>query len=126
MSSPQQRPALLSTFQDDPDMLELVEEFSRALPSRIEAIEAALAAREFPTLRRLAHQLKGAGAGYGFPSITGAAQAVENAVQGGAPAPGLVEKVAELSAICRSVESPGSEVAPAAASGASRAWHARS
>jgi PAS domain S-box-containing protein len=126
MSSPQQRPALLSTFQDDPDMLELVEEFSRALPARVEAIEAALSARDFEALRRLAHQLKGAGAGYGYPPITVAAQDVESAVHGDEPAPGLVERVAELSAICRSVEPLGGEVAPAAASGASRSWRARS
>jgi CheY-like chemotaxis protein/HPt (histidine-containing phosphotransfer) domain-containing protein len=117
-----------STFHDDPDMIELVEEFSRALPERIAAIESAFAARDFQTLRRLAHQLKGAGSGYGFPSITSTAQEVEGAIAGTTAAPDLAEKVAELIAVCRSVEAPhlGANAGAAAASGVSRSWHARS
>ena len=109
------RPALVSSFRDDPDMVELIDEFARALPARVEAIEAALSQRDFASLRRLAHQLKGAGSGYGYPSITDAAQLVESAVSASEPVALLSDKVAELCAICRSVSQPLAAVAEAAA-----------
>lgn len=58
-------------------------------------------------MRRLAHQLKGAGAGYGFPAVSQAAGDVEAALLGLGGAPEESElarvygKVQALLAICR-------------------------
>jgi len=65
-------------------MDELQEAFRARLPSRIDALEAALGAvGESPdgaeAVRRLAHGLKGSGTTFGFPEITAAAEAVEKA-----------------------------------------------
>lgn len=70
-----------SLFTRDPDMLELVELFVRDLPDRIDALCRAAAADDYQELAQLAHQLKGAGGGYGFPSITEAGARVEAAAK---------------------------------------------
>ena len=68
---------LRSQYADDPEMAELVDLFVDELPQRVEALRAAFDAGDAPSLRRLAHQLRGAGAGYGFPAIGEAAGEVE-------------------------------------------------
>lgn len=72
---------LVSEFHNDPDMLELIELFVEELPARVEVISQALAQRDHDKLLRLTHQLKGAGAGYGFPTISAAAAAVEHTIR---------------------------------------------
>lgn len=68
---------LLSELAGDADMAELIEMFVAELPERVAALRQALTERDFEALRRLAHQLKGAAGGYGFPSITEAAKDLE-------------------------------------------------
>jgi HPt (histidine-containing phosphotransfer) domain-containing protein len=97
---------LRSEFADDPEMSELVEQFVRELPSRLLALEAVWRAGDAQSLRRMAHQLKGAGSGYGFPGVSEAAADVESAIVswGDGPA-GVLEgvrgKVEALAAMCR-------------------------
>lgn len=69
---------LKSEFAGDPDMAELVEEFVTQLPERVNDVVNAFTGRRGTDLKRLAHQLKGAGGGYGFPTITDAAGKVES------------------------------------------------
>jgi HPt (histidine-containing phosphotransfer) domain-containing protein len=92
---------LLSEFANDVDMKEIVHEFVAELPERTAAIEAALASADKDTLRRFAHQLAGSGGGFGFPSITNAARAVEQSILERQPDGTLGERVAELVALCR-------------------------
>ena len=68
---------LTSLFADDPDMTELLTEFCQDLGVHAQTLEAALDCDDLVRLRRVAHQLKGAGGGYGFPQITEAAAEVE-------------------------------------------------
>lgn len=72
-----------SIYADDPDMQELVEEFVSELPERARRLEEILDEADLVELQRLAHQLKGAGGGYGFPQITEAAAALEMGLKGG-------------------------------------------
>jgi diguanylate cyclase (GGDEF)-like protein/PAS domain S-box-containing protein len=72
---------LVSTFADDPEMGEIVEQFAANLPAQVEAIGAALRLDDRQELRLLAHQLKGAAGGYGFPSLTEAAARLEASLQ---------------------------------------------
>lgn len=72
------RGPLLSEYATDADMAEVVEAFVAELPKRIEAINSAMAQSRATDLKRLAHQLRGAAPGYGFPSIGAAAAALED------------------------------------------------
>ena len=92
---------LHSDFADDPDMAELIDAFVDGLATTIAGIEAALASGRLDELARLAHQVKGAGGSYGFPSLTDAARAVEADVRSGAAADALEAKVEHLAALCR-------------------------
>jgi signal transduction histidine kinase/CheY-like chemotaxis protein/HPt (histidine-containing phosphotransfer) domain-containing protein len=95
------RERLVSTLEHDGDMKEIVLQFMRDLPDRSSAILRASEASDVETLKRLAHQLKGAAGGYGFPGITDAASAVEQAIADGVGARLLQHYVEELASLCR-------------------------
>ncbi len=95
-----------SAFEDDPDMLEIVCEFVHAFPDRMTALEDSLAKGDLLRLETLAHQLKGAGGGYGFPQITEASAELEQTVKEGAELPLIKEKLGQLFEILRAVAVP--------------------
>jgi histidine phosphotransfer protein HptB len=69
-----------SRLANDLAMADLVREFVGELPARVAALEHAAADLDWDAIRRLAHQLKGAGGSYGFPAITAAAAVVEKSL----------------------------------------------
>jgi signal transduction histidine kinase/CheY-like chemotaxis protein/HPt (histidine-containing phosphotransfer) domain-containing protein len=73
--------AIKSQFADDPEMSELIEAFITRLPEMADAMAQALANNCFDELRRLAHQLKGSGGGYGYPSLTQQARKLEDSAR---------------------------------------------
>jgi len=89
----------VSELADDPDVADMVEGFARAARARADALLAALADDDAPTMKRLVHHLKGAAGGYGFPSITEQARSVEAAFAGGDRAR-VASEVQSLSALC--------------------------
>lgn len=91
---------LLSEFAQDEDMVELVEMFVAELPDKIASIEKALAESDLTTLNQLAHQLKGAAGGYGFPSITDTAKQVEDMTKADADMEKLSSTIEELASLC--------------------------
>lgn len=68
-----------SEFSDDPDYSELLNFFVEALPERIWRLQELHVGGDVELLKELAHQLKGAGGGYGFPGMTEAARELESA-----------------------------------------------
>jgi len=76
---------IISEFAADPEMAELVDMFVGDLPQRVSKLEHLIDEHDIEGLRTLAHQLKGAAPGYGFPSIGAAAEAVESAVREAEP-----------------------------------------
>ncbi|MBW8884190.1 MAG: Hpt domain-containing protein [Planctomycetia bacterium] len=66
-----------STLTSDPDMAELLAMFVSELPERLVDIRQAAQGHNWQEVRRLAHQLRGAGGSYGFPLLTTAAGQVE-------------------------------------------------
>lgn len=94
---------LVSTLKDDADLKELVQQFARNLPERSSAMLRAYQAADVETLKRLAHQLSGSAGGYGFPTISEAARAVERAVGDRADEPSLQDHLNNLANICRRV-----------------------
>ena len=102
------QPALLSELHDDPDLAELVVAFTTGLPAKITRLEHAYMSGELVDLARLAHQLKGAAGGYGYPSISSAARDVEQHAKASVTANGtfdpgidLTQAVTQLLAQCR-------------------------
>jgi CheY-like chemotaxis protein len=94
---------IVSAFADDPDMTEVVERFVAALPTRVAEMQAAARNPDSAdTLRRLAHQMKGAAGGYGFPQITTAAARVEEALKD-QRRPEALRALDDLAALCARV-----------------------
>jgi HPt (histidine-containing phosphotransfer) domain-containing protein len=87
-------------------MAELLDLFLSELPKRVDSVMNAWETRELNTLRRLAHQLKGSCAGYGFPTIGAAAGRVESTASTNAPLDKLGSEVTELVDLCRRAMSP--------------------
>ena len=77
----QEQGPLRSSFSDDPEMRALVESFVAELPERVDAVAQALSDQQPDELARLAHELRGAGAGHGFNAIRDAAHVLEGAAQ---------------------------------------------
>lgn len=71
----------MSEFAGDPDMAILIAEFVTSLPGRAHAILDRINQGAIEQARTMAHQLKGAGGGYGFPQVTDAARAVDLAIR---------------------------------------------
>ncbi|MGH7436902.1 MAG: ATP-binding protein [Polyangiaceae bacterium] len=93
--------ALVSTLVGDHDMQDILVEFVGGLEERSSAILRAAEVADLDTLRRLAHQLRGSAGGYGFPVITEAAGALEQAVIEGADGALLKSRVDTLASLCR-------------------------
>lgn len=100
---------LVSDFADDPSMAEIIGEFVAELPDRVAAIREAVRLSDTVKVRRIAHQLKGAGGGYGFPVISEAAGAVERRLTAnGGPEPSVsraAESIEILISYCQCASS---------------------
>ncbi|MEX2219262.1 MAG: Hpt domain-containing protein [Phycisphaerales bacterium] len=72
---------IISEFAGDPEMSELVRLFLGELPQRVRALEAAWREQQVQTVARMAHQLRGSSAGYGFPTIGSAAASLEESLR---------------------------------------------
>lgn len=62
---------------------ELVPGYLERREAEIRILEEALAAGDLPVIQRIAHNMKGTGAGYGFPAITAIGRAMEAAAKTG-------------------------------------------
>jgi HPt (histidine-containing phosphotransfer) domain-containing protein len=81
--------AVYSSFQDDPDFRELLEQFAVVIEERRDHLQESYAAGDLPSVRKNAHQLAGAGGGYGFDELSVLAKSLELACD--APTPNLDE-----------------------------------
>jgi signal transduction histidine kinase/CheY-like chemotaxis protein/HPt (histidine-containing phosphotransfer) domain-containing protein len=97
-SSNMQEPILRSTYADVPVLAGILPDFVGGLDARVNAMKDALATENMEDLRRFAHQLKGAGGSYGYPSMSEAALLLETAVREGRvqDAESLLNKVVEV------------------------------
>jgi len=102
---------LISELLDDPDMLPLVQGFLLLLAERITRVEQQREPGQRAALTSLAHQLKGAAGGYGFPTITEAARAVERYAGAGGTQREVDAAIAALGATCRAAIRGGNAAA---------------
>jgi HPt (histidine-containing phosphotransfer) domain-containing protein len=96
--------ALRGQFADDPSMAELVSDFLRGLPSRVDELRRLLDASDLGSLRQAVHQLKGAGGGYGFDEITRLATIAERAIDEEEDVTAIAARVRELVELVDRVE----------------------
>ncbi|MBX3357868.1 MAG: Hpt domain-containing protein [Phycisphaeraceae bacterium] len=85
-------PPLRSQFADDPDMSEIIALFVDEMPQRLADMRKRWESQQLDELKRLAHQLRGAGGGYGFPAIGAAAGRLEEILKA------MVDRGADVSA----------------------------
>jgi len=71
--------AIRSDFADDPTFQELLELFAEAIPERRASLLRFYEEGQLDQLRIVAHQLKGAGGGYGFGGLSALAAELEQA-----------------------------------------------
>ncbi len=62
---------------EDPEMIDIVEEFVDELPTRIAEMQNAHRDLDWEMLRMCAHRLKGAGGSYGYPMLSEVAATLE-------------------------------------------------
>jgi CheY-like chemotaxis protein/HPt (histidine-containing phosphotransfer) domain-containing protein len=82
--APPAQDVLRSSMADDPEVREILGEFVGDLPRHVARMQSLLAEQSLEDLRRVVHQLKGSGGGYGFETITETAAEVERRMKGGA------------------------------------------
>lgn len=92
---------LISEFADDPDMVEIIGMFVRGLEVRITDITQAFDDRMLSTVASIAHQLKGAAGGYGYPELSELAFEVEQLAKQNAPENQLEVALTRLVEQCR-------------------------
>jgi PAS domain S-box-containing protein len=92
---------LVSELADDPDMAELVNSFLGNLGPKVGQMTEYLSTNRLGDLAKLAHQLKGAGGGYGFPTISDAARQVEHLAKAEQEMEQIQLAVDELTSLCR-------------------------
>ncbi|HEY0009679.1 MAG TPA: response regulator, partial [Tepidisphaeraceae bacterium] len=92
-----------SELAGDPGMTAVLELYVADLPNHVARLQAYLHTANRTLLRRLLHQIKGAGSGYGFPTISAAAAEAEAIVLSG-ELQSPRAKVDELISLLRSVE----------------------
>jgi PAS domain S-box-containing protein len=97
-SSPAEPSNQLNSLLAKPGTAKLVEKFLSRLDDRVKGIRSAIEANDRAQLKTLAHQLKGAAGGYGYPRISEAAKALEHS--GDEETEGLMRQLEELSRIC--------------------------
>jgi histidine phosphotransfer protein HptB len=94
---------LYSHLGNDPDLSEIVTMFVEEMPNRIATLLEQLNSGDLETLRRTAHQLKGAAGSYGFDLISPAAARLECAVRDDETPRHIRDAVEELVELCSRV-----------------------
>ncbi len=105
-------PNAFSLDVNDPEDAELIEYFLGELPEKVSAIASALTGEDIKELGRIAHQLKGAAPGFGFPAIGSAADQLEGSIREldgtVASMKSVQEEVESLLSLCQSYITPKS------------------
>jgi HPt (histidine-containing phosphotransfer) domain-containing protein len=79
-ATPAARQPIRSLLAKHREIARILPEYLTDLPSQVFNLHTFLPEGKMAELRSQAHQLRGSGAGYGFPEITARAMAVEKAV----------------------------------------------
>jgi HPt (histidine-containing phosphotransfer) domain-containing protein len=100
MPSSQPETALFSELKDDEELLPLIEHFVCRLIDKSDRMIELLKSCRFDEIAQLAHQLKGAGGGYGYPTLSNAARSVEYAAKQDPQVEPLRALILQLAELC--------------------------
>ncbi len=92
-----------STRENDPVLSEILKDYIADLPQYVGEMADLLERAEHDALRRLVHQLKGSGGGYGFPMVTQLAARAEAQIICTESTEKLVSEIGQLSAYIRRI-----------------------
>lgn len=95
-------PPMVSELADDADLADILDLFVAELSKRVRAVEEALDSANYAEVERIAHQLKGAAGGYGFPIISDVAKILEKHAAGATDVAAITEQVRRLADLCAS------------------------
>ncbi len=99
-----QQVLIRSDFADDAVMKEIVEQFVNGLPEHTARLRQLIEAADLDSLRRVAHQLKGSGGGYGFSAISARAAEIESGIKEAASLDSIRRQVEGLVELLRCIE----------------------
>jgi signal transduction histidine kinase/DNA-binding response OmpR family regulator len=99
-------PPITSSYADDPAMREILDGFIRDLPEKVKTMSELLARNDLAELARLAHQLKGAGGGYGFDPLSRQAERLETQIKTDQPLDAIAREVGELTDLIARITRP--------------------
>jgi PAS domain S-box-containing protein len=94
--------SIVSKYASDADLVSLIREFVSCLPERTKVMRNDLSSGNFAELERLAHQLKGAGGSYGYPTLTELAGSLEAAASA-RDGEGAEKILGELENLCEAI-----------------------
>lgn len=94
---------LSSPLESHPVMRGILADYVADLPMQATAMVTSLARKDFDTLRRLTHQLVGAGGSYGFPELSRVAASAEKAIVAKAAIESIACEVQSVIAVLRRV-----------------------
>ncbi len=97
---------ILSTFNDDPALAGLIDDFVVKLREEAGELRAALEQGDLLAIDRVNRQLKAQGGMYGFESLAKTALAIEVAIANGATVAEVQPKVDEFLRLCSRIRSP--------------------
>lgn len=100
MPGPTSDSVIYSELRDDEELLPLIEHFVCRLIDKSDRMVELLRSRRFDEIAQLAHQLKGAGGSYGYPTLSEAARAVEFSAKNDPEVETVRNLIATLSDLC--------------------------
>ena len=98
-ASPEQPAPIVSALVDEePVFVELMQEFVQRLATDMEELKAALGEQHWDVVKRISHNIKGGGGGFGFPMLTQVAAKIQTHLMNGEyeAVQHLVEEMDEL------------------------------
>ena len=107
---PAEEDRIRSSFADVAKMRGILDEFVEGMAVQVGHMTEWLEREDLQSLRRAAHQLKGAGGGYGFPQVTELAGRVERSISETEPMEVIAARVDELVRLIRRVEGYNAEL----------------
>jgi CheY-like chemotaxis protein/HPt (histidine-containing phosphotransfer) domain-containing protein len=87
---------IVSSMIDLPGMKKIIEEFVEGFPAEIEKLRKLVDLDDLLPLRRVVHQLRGTGGGYGFDAITEWAGKIEDSINSAVISPAIHDQVNSL------------------------------
>ena len=72
---------VFSEFADEPDFVEILVVFAETMQEKRDVLQKLLQDRDFEQMKFQAHQIKGAGGGYGFSGLSDRAAQLERACE---------------------------------------------